>query len=116
MKFLFLLVIVLITCFYPSESLPKFIRGRLFEKPRRLLHASNVPDQYYNQRLDHFDESQTATWNQRYWINDAFFDRKNGPVFIMIGGEGEENPIWIDGKMNTTWIQFAKKFVTQFLF
>lgn len=65
MKFLFLFALVLIS-FYPTESLPKFIRGRLFEKPKYRLRASlsRVPDEYYDQRLDHFDESQTATWKQ----------------------------------------------------
>lgn len=52
---------------------------------------------------------------KRFWLNDEYFDKENGPVFIMIGGEGEENPIWIDGTMNTTWIQYAKKFVIKIL-
>ena len=43
---------------------------------------------------------------KRYWVNDTFF-LGYGPVFIMIGGEGEENPIWmIEGQ----WIQYAQKF------
>ena len=34
---------------------------------------------------------------------------RTGPVFIMIGGEGEENPIWME---NGQWINFAKQYVT----
>ncbi len=45
---------------------------------------------------------------KRYWVNEAFFDG-TGPVFIMIGGEGEENPIWME---NGQWINFAKQYVT----
>jgi len=30
----------------------------------------------------------------------------------MIGGEGEENPIWME---NGQWINFAKQYVTMFL-
>ena len=41
-------------------------------------------------------------------MNEAFFDG-TGPVFIMIGGEGEENPIWME---NGQWINFAKQYVT----
>ena len=44
---------------------------------------------------------------KRYWVNEEFFNG-NGPVFIMIGGEGEENPIWMN---NGQWIVFAKQFV-----
>ena len=40
-------------------------------------------------------------------MNDEFFDG-SGPVFIMIGGEGEENPIWMK---NGQWINYAKIFV-----
>lgn len=44
---------------------------------------------------------------KRYWVNEEFFDG-TGPVFIMIGGEGEENPIWME---NGQWINFAKQYV-----
>ena len=44
---------------------------------------------------------------KRYWVNDEFFDG-TGPVFLMIGGEGEENPIWMK---NGQWINYAKIFV-----
>ena len=72
-----------------------------------MLHADvNIDEQYYDQRLDHFNEAQNATWKQRYWVNDEFFDG-TGPVFLMIGGEGEENPIWL--KMGQ-WVNFGKSF------
>lgn len=64
------------------------------------------PDMYYDQRLDHYDESNVLTWKQRYWVNENYFDG-TGPVFIMIGGEGEENPIWME---NGQWINFAKQY------
>ncbi|XP_064470915.1 putative serine protease K12H4.7 isoform X2 [Ornithodoros turicata] len=43
---------------------------------------------WFRQRLDHFDPSNMATWKQRYYINKQFY-RKGGPVFLMLGGEGE---------------------------
>lgn len=53
------------------------------------------PAHWFTQRLDHFDDSNTATWQQRFFYNDSFHDKPNGPVFVMIGGEGEANPIWL---------------------
>jgi len=35
----------------------------------------------------------------------------SGPVFLMIGGEGEENPIWMS---NGAWIDNAQLFVKKF--
>ena len=49
---------------------------------------------------------------KRYWVNEQYFDG-SGPVFIMIGGEGEENPIWMN---NGQWINFAKQHVITYFF
>ena len=46
---------------------------------------------------------------KRYWENDQYFDKRNGPVFLMIGGEGEEDPIWMT---HGSWISYAQKFVS----
>ena len=59
---LFLTIIAL--CNIPAESLPKFLRGRLFDTPKRAQLLSSVPDLYFDQRLTHFDESITTTWKQ----------------------------------------------------
>ena len=90
-----------------AESLPNnnFIRGRFFNTNVNNRFAE-IDTQWYDQRLDHFNEALTATWKQRYWVNDQYF-RQNGPVFIMIGGEGEENPIWMT---NGAWTDYAKKY------
>ncbi|XP_026514692.1 thymus-specific serine protease [Terrapene carolina triunguis] len=39
------------------------------------------------QPLDHFDRQQGQTFNQRFWINEEFWHRLAGPVFLYIGGE-----------------------------
>ena len=44
--------------------------------------------------------------NQRYHTNDTFFTG-DGPVFLMIGGEGEATPVWMVKGM---WIEWARKF------
>lgn len=43
---------------------------------------------------------------QRYFTNDKFY-KPGGPVFLMIGGEGEATPIWM---VQGAWIQYAKEF------
>jgi len=41
------------------------------------------------QRLDHFDGSSTATWQQAYYVNDTFWTPGSvAPVFLCVGGEG----------------------------
>ena len=40
---------------------------------------------------------------QRFFVNDTFF-KPGGPVFLMIGGEGTANPIWMQEGM---WIEWA---------
>jgi serine protease 16 len=44
---------------------------------------------YNEQQLDHFSPEETRTWQQRYFVNDEFFDG-SGPVFLCVGGEGSE--------------------------
>jgi hypothetical protein len=35
--------------------------------------------------IDHFDSGNNATFAQRYYVNDAFYDAsKNGPVFFEV--------------------------------
>eukprot|EP00697_Spironema_sp_BW2_P004423 gnl/Spiro4/16026_TR8617_c0_g1_i1.p1 gnl/Spiro4/16026_TR8617_c0_g1~~gnl/Spiro4/16026_TR8617_c0_g1_i1.p1 ORF type:complete len:582 (+),score=119.29 gnl/Spiro4/16026_TR8617_c0_g1_i1:62-1747(+) len=57
-----------------------------------------APTQYFTQRVDHYNPQDTSTFQQRYWVNSTNFrNSTNGisPVFIMLGGEGEENPLWV---------------------
>ena len=50
-----------------------------------------------------------VSWNyfcifQRYFVNDDFH-KKDGPVFLMIGGEGTAQPLWMtEGQ----WINYAQ--------
>lgn len=79
---------------------PLFIRGRpvggLLGTPKVPKDLALPGDKWFEQRLDHFKSSDLRTWNQRYFVNDTFFNRKgNGPVFLMIGGEGRASPVWV---------------------
>ena len=96
------------------DSLPWFHRGRprggMIGSLRRRLQFSyyrgNSPnnEHWYTQQLDHFNPTDTRTWQQRYFVNDQYW-KKNGPVFIQIGGEGPADPIWMtEGQ----WIKYAQ--------
>lgn len=50
--------------------------------------VAQVKDGLIRQPLNHFDSLNTKTFPQRFFVNDAFWERPNGPVFLYIGGEG----------------------------
>lgn len=50
-------------------------------------YSSGPPPRYFTSRQDNFDESNTRTWQQAYYVNDTFWDG-SGPVFLCVGGEG----------------------------
>lgn len=54
-----------------------------------LRHAESgiPPDMFYTQTLDHFDVTDSRTWQQRYWVNDTFY-KPGGNVFLYVEGEG----------------------------
>merc|ERR1711871_991030 len=50
--------------------------------------SSSLPqEQWLDQPIDHFDLLSNATYKQRYFVDDTFFDG-TGPVFLCVGGEG----------------------------
>ena len=58
--------------------------------------GAKLPEpQWMVQYLDHFDKDSKTTWNQRYFANDSFWDKVSGPVFLLLGGEGPDNPAWL---------------------
>ncbi|XP_033832305.2 thymus-specific serine protease [Periophthalmus magnuspinnatus] len=92
--------LVLISVF----SLAKGHKG--FGKFVRRLHTIQKPqEQWFTQKLDHFNGQDSRVWKQRYFVNDTFA-QPDGPVFLMIGGEGPANPIWMD---HGTWLTYAEK-------
>ena len=69
------------------------LNHRLLQKNRNLFlreaSSSGGVDQWMTQTLDHFDPQNTETFQQRFWVNETMWNRaNNGPVFIIIGGEG----------------------------
>ncbi|KAK2846863.1 hypothetical protein Q5P01_009862 [Channa striata] len=62
-------------------------------------------EQWFTQKLDHFNGADSRVWKQRYFVNEAFY-KPGGPVFLMIGGEGPANQAWME---YGTWLIYAKK-------
>lgn len=63
------------------------------------------PDEWFEQMLDHFNPTNVVTWKQRFYTNDEYY-QPGGPVFLMIGGEGEATADWM---VKGAWIQYAKE-------
>ncbi|KAI6243501.1 hypothetical protein M3Y99_00107100 [Aphelenchoides fujianensis] len=65
----------------------------LFSSYRREFGKSkfddDLPDQFFTQQLDHFDSTVQATWQQRFWLNDAYHSA-GGPEFLHVGTNDEE--------------------------
>ncbi|XP_077468252.1 thymus-specific serine protease [Stigmatopora argus] len=69
------------------------------------IHRPASDEQWFMQKLDHFNGADVRMWKQRYFVNDAFY-KPGGPVFLMIGGEGPANPAWMQ---HGTWLTYAEK-------
>lgn len=83
------------------------LRTEIFYKFRQLVHKHQhslqarhdpIEEHTIEQPLDHFEPSQ-KTFKQRYWVNANYWRKKEGPVFLYIGGEFELSAGYIDGGM-----------------
>jgi hypothetical protein len=90
----------------------RMIAGRPFfgflpppdESPR--MSKAAVLD-YIVQKVDNFDPSNTATYRQRYWYNQQWY-QNNNIAFLMIGGESAESPTWVSNP-DLEWIRIARQ-------
>jgi pimeloyl-ACP methyl ester carboxylesterase len=48
---------------------------------------SGISSKTFNQKLTHFDESESRTFKQRYYVNDVHAVNANSPVLLYICGE-----------------------------
>ncbi|XP_032241066.2 putative serine protease K12H4.7 isoform X2 [Nematostella vectensis] len=88
----------LFTAFYEGEAVRLYLgrpKGGMLQAPKIPLGFSAPPENWFIQRLDHFDDSNTETWKQRFYYNDTFRKTKDSPVFLMVGGEGAISPVWV---------------------
>uniref|UniRef100_A0A1I8PZQ4 Serine protease K12H4.7 n=1 Tax=Stomoxys calcitrans TaxID=35570 RepID=A0A1I8PZQ4_STOCA len=73
-----------------------------------LQRERDTPDLWFEQTLDHFTETNKATWKQRYFVNDDYYRHDNtAPIFLMIGGEAEASKKWMH---EGAWIHYAEHF------
>ncbi|XP_034023706.1 thymus-specific serine protease [Thalassophryne amazonica] len=78
---------------------------KLFNNVRGVRLNAEVEEQWFTQKLDHFNGADTRVWKQRYFVNETFYN-PGGPVFLMIGGEGPASPAWMQ---NGIWLTYAEK-------
>ncbi|XP_054157916.1 putative serine protease K12H4.7 [Oppia nitens] len=57
-------------------------------------HIQTLPDNWFDQRVDHFNTSDTRTFKQRYFINNKYY-KTGGPVFLLVDGENEGQDYFI---------------------
>lgn len=99
-------VLVVASCLLVSVVGISFSRFFRFQKAFSLSRTRTVvQDEWFVQKLDHFNGADSRTWNQRYFINCTHYV-PGGPVFLMIGGEGPANPAWMQ---YGTWLTYAEK-------
>ncbi|XP_034486004.1 thymus-specific serine protease [Drosophila innubila] len=70
-----------------------------------LKHRATYAAKWITQPLDHFDESNKATYKMRYLVNDEF-QTEGSPIFIFLGGEWEAQPSMISAGH---WYDMAKE-------
>lgn len=104
---LFAFIAIFLSC---GTAWRTFLRGRSkygnIGTPKLSKEHDLPPEQWFKQQLDHFNPTDARTWEQRYFVNSDFY-KPNGPVFIMIGGEGDASAKWmVEGQ----WIEYAKQF------
>ncbi|XP_070538578.1 putative serine protease K12H4.7 [Ptychodera flava] len=107
-----LLLLFLLTLASLGHSLPYFLNGRprggLLGVPRvRERRAADLPEKWITQRLDHFNDADLRTWQQRFFMNEAHY-KPGGPVFLNIGGEGPLNSKWLSDEV--MWVRYAAKY------
>jgi len=78
-----------------------------FEYYRSLHPNTAFPGfQNFTQRLNHFDEQDQRTWQQRYLVNNQYWDG-SGPIFFLVNGEGPMDPAAV---VAYQYVVFAQQF------
>nr|CAD7589926.1 unnamed protein product [Timema genevievae] len=80
-------------------------KGGMLGAPYTNQQIALPPAEWFEQKLDHFNPTDTNTWRQKYFTNATFYKPGN-PVFLMIGGEGAANATWM---VKGTWIDYASQ-------
>ena len=90
------------------RAIPSLVRQReeqqLLRAGRSIAQpASPAPAQYFTQRLDHFDRSVHAMWQQKYYVNDSLWNG-TGPVLFLFGHERDMSADLVAGTWVINWL------------
>lgn len=67
--------------------IPGLFRGDPFPEPKSYASVpANVQLSNITQRVDNFDPMNDATWEQRFYSNNQFY-QPGGPIFVFLAGE-----------------------------
>jgi hypothetical protein len=107
--------VVFLILFNCALGFGAFWRGRRFggnigdpdDDLKSINTRTGIVNSWFTQKLDHFDPTNSNTWQQRFYVNDRFWTDRNGPIFLMIGGEGEATSTWM---LKGAWIKYAEQF------
>ena len=80
-------LLILLHCTSALVELPERARHGQALSIFKLSGDKSSTAKSWQAQVDNFDSSNNATYAQRYFVNDQYWDRK-GPVFYYIGGEG----------------------------
>eukprot|EP01031_Cornospumella_fuschlensis_P046863 gene46863-57380_t len=90
-----LIIAVVLICGLASahRDVPEWARGGQYWASKRTKQLTANPSAAltWNAPVDHFSQTNTDTFQQRYYVNDAYWKKGSGPVFFEIGGEGTLN-------------------------
>lgn len=67
-----------------------FCSAKLLKTPVEQVDWTQDTDyEWFEQRLDHFDMQNSATFRTRYWVNKQYWSKENGggPLFLYLCGE-----------------------------
>ncbi|XP_005092642.2 putative serine protease K12H4.7 [Aplysia californica] len=104
MRFSLILCLLLLALFACGDAAVPIVSG--FFPPPESTGAPLVPEQWFEQPLDHFDGANPRTWKQRYFTSSAHYT-KGGPLFVYIGGEGRMSGPSVEGG---AWVDYAKTY------
>ncbi|XP_049827751.1 putative serine protease K12H4.7 [Schistocerca gregaria] len=65
-------------------------------RPPKVTSRAGIEQLWFEQVLDHFDSTNTATWRQLYYRSGEYY-RPGGPVFLFISGESAASDTWLAG-------------------
>lgn len=102
---LFTLVITIVAVQGEHSSFRKFLNGGdQLSDPKQL--PKNVVEAYVTQRLDNFDPTNNATWQQKYLIDGEFYE-PGGCIFLLLSGNWE---VAADRLQNSMVYEMSRQF------